>query len=171
MQGNLLVEEKEQNTWRILKQQGVSLSHLVIAKASLTAIVTLGISFITGIASGFGLFTSFLVCVFIIPALLIMLSIGTIVSLYSRNTIEVNLWATPVVIVFIALEIINQVLSNQGETVFIQILPNYLLYEGLSLIPTRPADAFLFPFLYNVVLSFLFIFIALFTMNKRKTDF
>lgn len=171
MMGYLVVEEKEQRTWRILHQQGIKLPTFVLVKALLTMIVTLALCFVIALLSGVSLLTTILISVYIVPCLLLMISIGTILAACSKNTIEVSFWGTPIIILFIALEIIYRLLSNHEWSQLIHVLPNHVFAQGLDLISNQPGAAFAFPFFYFIVLSGAFALLAFSILNKRKQTF
>ncbi|QQK79280.1 hypothetical protein HUG20_04840 [Salicibibacter cibi] len=171
MQGFLLAEEKEQQTWRILKQRRVQLYGLALVKVLLISVMTLSLVFFISVFNGLGFITSLLVCVFIIPALLILLSIGTIIGAYAHDKIEVGIWETPIVIIVIALEIIRESLLNNEWSTILAMLPNTQFYQGLALIQDQPSEAFLSPFIYFLLWSLGFVFLAAFVLHKRKQTF
>ncbi|AXF57133.1 hypothetical protein [Salicibibacter kimchii] len=171
IQGNLLVEEKEQQTWRILEQQGISLYGLTLVKALLPAAMTLFLTFLIAYSSGLSLGSTLLICIFIIPALFIMLSIGTIIAVYANNKIEVIIWEAPIIIIFISLEIINQVLMSSEYSTILSLFPYYHFIRGLLLIPDQPPEAFSVSFLYTLILSLVFVVLAVFVIHKRKQSF
>ncbi|QQK75318.1 hypothetical protein HUG15_06750 [Salicibibacter cibarius] len=171
MQGLLLAEEKEQQTWRILKEQGVYLYGIALVKAMPLFVITCVFVFFISIFSGLGFVTSLFVCIFITPALLVMLSIGTIVASYATDKIEVGIWEGPIIIIFIALEIMREFLPRDASFTPLGLLPNYQFYEGLTLITHQPTEAFLSHFIYFLLWAAGFVFLAAYVLHKRKHTF
>ena len=171
MMGFLLVQEKEQRTWRLLHQQGYKLTSLLFVKGLLAFALTLALCFIIPWLNGVSMFTSMLVLLYCIPCVVMMLSLGVILAALSKNTIEVSFWGTPIIIIFIALEIINRLLSNHEWSFLMNILPNHVFAQGLEGMSDEPGGAFVYPFFYFIPLSGGIALLARFTLYKRTHTF
>ncbi|WP_020621224.1 ABC transporter permease [Paenibacillus daejeonensis] len=171
MMGFLLVQEKEQRTWRLLHQQGYKLTSLLSVKALLACVITLASCFVIAWLGGVSLFFSILVVLYSIPCVLMMLSLGALLGALSKNTIEVSFWGTPIIIIFIALEIINRLLSNHEWSFLMKLLPNHVFAEGLENIVEAPGAAFVYPFFYFIFLAGVFALLALYMLRKRAYTF
>ncbi|PAD14965.1 hypothetical protein [Shouchella clausii] len=168
IQGNLLAEEKEQRTWRVLKQMGMHFYHLTIAKAFITISVTLLTIVVTTLLQGQTIFYTAMASLFTVPCIVIMICAGTLLGTYANNTVEVNLFGTPIVIFFIALEIITRFLSNIGLHSLANLMPNILFISGIDLIESGQIGAAFTSYFLLLVIWAVVAVIATRLLIKRK---
>ncbi|GAF12371.1 ABC transporter, permease [Bacillus sp. JCM 19046] len=171
MQGFILVEEKEQRTWRILRQQGITLFHLTLVKTLFTLFVSLLTMFGLVYAITLSLTEALLTSLFLIPVLLIMISFGTILAALFKNTIEVSLWGSPLFALLFVLELPNRFLYETAWYPYIELLPHSVFFQGIAIIRTEPAQAFLYPFLYLTITAILIIFLTNYVLRKKEATF
>ncbi len=131
MQGILIVEEKEQRTILRLEQVGFSLKEIFLSKMLLTFMTTVFILIIFFILYGEGFFFSLNIFILALPIIIVMLVAGTFLGMKTKNTIEISLYGTPIIILYFFIEglLMN---SNQDDMPWLAIFPNYHLHYGIS---------------------------------------
>src|SRR5690625_1036400 len=163
MQGNLMVEEREQRTFRRLTQAGISPKELMLSKMLLTFIVTVFILIIFSFLYNNGFVFSLKLLLLALPILITILVAGTFLGIKSKNTIEVSLYGIPVVILYFFVEglLMN---STQNEMPWLAVFPNYHLHYGIEQIYSNA------PFLIYLVVPtiWMIIIILLFGMWHKK---
>lgn len=130
MQGNLIVEEQEQQTILRLKQVGFSLKEIILSKMLITVMTTAFILIIFFILNGKGFFFSLKIFILSLPMMVIMLVVGTFLGMKTKNTIEVSLYGIPIILLYFFTEglLMN---SKQGDMPWLVIFPNYHLHYGI----------------------------------------
>lgn len=171
MQGFILVEEKEQRTWRVLQQNGTTLFHLTLVKTLFTLLVSIPIMLGIIYAVSLSIQTSLLTSLYLLPVMLIMISIGTILASLSKNTVEVSLWGSPILIILVSLELPNRMLYETDWYPYIELLPHSVFFQGLDLIRTNPSQAFLYPFIYLTITAALMMLLAYYFLRKHEATF
>lgn len=131
MQGNLVVEEKEQQTTRRLRQLSFTLKEMILPKMTLTFLTTMFVFFVFCLLYGSGAILNLKLFLLVFPFITIMLVVGTFLGMAVKNTIEVNLYAIPTILFYFFTEglLMN---SHKGEISWLKILPNYYLYHGIK---------------------------------------
>jgi|SRR5690625_1975770 len=133
MQGNLIVEESEQGTLKLLHQMKVHPVDIFIAKSLLTLVVSIIVFFISAIFYGYTLLSIFIGILFILPLFLMFLFFGTILGIISKNTIDVSLYGWAVVLLYFVFEGIVSYNTSSHPGILL-VLPNYHLFHGLQMI-------------------------------------
>lgn len=131
MQGNLVVEEKEQGTIRRLKQAGFSLKEILLSKMMVTFTTTVLILILFFVLYGNHLLFHLQLFILVLPMVMLMLIAGTFLGIKTRNTIEVSLYGSPIMIFYFFLEglLMN---SSRGEMSWLAIFPNYHIHYGID---------------------------------------
>ncbi|QQK81297.1 ABC transporter permease [Salicibibacter cibi] len=142
VQGNLIVEESEQGTLRLLQQMKVRPIDIFMAKSLLTLMVSIIVFIVSAVFYGYTLSSICAGILFSLPLLLMFLCLGTILGVISKNTVDVSLYGWPVILIYFVFEGI--VGYNTGsEPGILLALPNYHMFHGLQLIEQQEfASAF-----------------------------
>jgi len=131
MQGNLVVEEKEQGTIRRLKQAGFSLKEILLSKIMVTFTTTVLLLILFFVLHGNHLLFHLQLFILVLPIVIMMLTAGTFLGIKTKNTIEVSLYGTPIMIFYFFLEglLMN---SSKEEMSWLAIFPNYYIHYGIA---------------------------------------
>ncbi|QQK74881.1 ABC transporter permease [Salicibibacter cibarius] len=142
VQGNLIVEESEQGTLKLLYQMKVHPIDIFIAKSVLTFTLSTIVFVVSAIVYGYTPISIFAGLLFISPLLLMFLCLGTILGTMSKNTIDVSLYGWPVILIYFLLEGIVSYNTDSNPGILLA-LPNYHMFHGLQLIEQQEvASAF-----------------------------
>ncbi|MFB4212565.1 ABC transporter permease [Shouchella sp. JSM 1781072] len=153
-QGNLVVEEREQGTFRRLNQVGFSLKHMVVGKMFVTLFVTSILVFLFLLFYRFDPTISFNLIILSFPVVLIMILAGTFIGLNAKNTIDVSLYGTPLTLFYLFLE--GLLMSHQpGRMEWLGFFPNYHLYYGVT--SSNVTSHLLVPYLWMTIILLLFV--------------
>lgn len=160
-QGNLLVEEKEQQTLKLLRLQKVTYSELFIAKALVTYSFSLTLFLLAMLLHGYSFVTLIVSVFFTIPIFLLFIFIGAIIAEYASNTIEVSLYGWPVIFGYFAIE---GLINYSADSNLLFLLPNKHMEHGLILIEQQQ---WLDVLPYSVV-PLLWAVLAFFLLKKKR---
>ncbi|MDQ0273676.1 hypothetical protein [Cytobacillus purgationiresistens] len=163
VQGNLMVEEKEQNTERLLGLIKVKYINVFISKAIVTYILSYLLFVLAMVIHGYSFENFITASFFTIPFFLMFLFLGTIIAEASSNTIEVSLYGWPIFIVYFVIE---GLIYSSIESRFFYLFPNYHIERGFSLIEH---GEFLAVFNY-IYVPIIWMFIILFFLKKRRKN-
>lgn len=153
-QGNLVVEEREQGTFRRLNQVGFSLKHMIISKMIVTLFVTTILILLFLLSYRFNPIISFNLIILSFPVVLIMILAGTFIGLNAKNTIDVSLYGTPIALFYLFLE--GLLMSHHpGRMDWLALFPNYHLYYGVT--SSNVTSHLLVPYLWMTIILLLFI--------------
>ena len=150
MQGNLIVEEREQRTILRLEQVGISWKAVILSKMLVTFMTTALLLIIFLIFYGGGFFFSLQIFILAFPIVIIMLVAGTFLGIKTKNTIEISLFGMPIILLYFFVEglLMN---SNQGDMLWLAIFPNYHLHYGISQLESNE------PFLSYLAVPFIWL--------------
>lgn len=163
MQGNIIVEEKEQRTTRRLIQVGFSLREIIYSKIFITFLATAFFLMIFFVIYGIHPLTSLKMFVLSFPLILMMIMIGVILGLKTRNTIEVTLYGSPIALLY--LFIAGLLMNNErGEMSWLAFFPNYHLHYGIVQLQ---ANETILPYLV-VPYSWMVVCLLMFVLWFRK---
>lgn len=166
MQGNLIVEEREQRTILRLKQVGFSWKEIILSKMLVTFMTTAFTLSIFFIFYGGGFFFSFKIFILALPLVVIMLVSGTLLGMKTKNTIEISLFGMPIILLYFFVEglLMN---SNQGNMPWLAIFPNYHLHYGIIQLESNE------PFLSYLAVPFIWMaaVIIIFASWYKKRNF
>ncbi|GAK09503.1 ABC transporter permease [Geomicrobium sp. JCM 19038] len=131
IQGNILVEEREHRTLKVLQLYKVSRAELFLAKSAITLFIAMGLLLVAMIVFRYEFLHVVGGLLFSLPMLFMFLFLGTLLAEYSKNTIEVSLYGWPIIIVYFMLEgIVN---SNLNVNL-IKVFPNFHVTQGFDYI-------------------------------------
>lgn len=131
MQGNLVVEEKEQGTIRRLKQAGFSLKEILLSKMMVTFTTTVLILLLFFVLYGNHLLFHLQLFILVLPIVIMMLITGTFLGIKTKNTIEVSLYGSPIMIFYFFLE--GLLMNSSREAMpWLAIFPNYHIHYGID---------------------------------------
>jgi len=157
MQGNLIVEEREQRTILRLNHVGFSLKEVILSKMIVTFLTTVFILITFFIFYGGGFFFSLKIFILALPIVIIMLVAGTFLGIKTKNTIEISLFGMPIILLYFFVEglLMN---SNQGDMPWLAIFPNYHLHYGIiQLASNEPFLSYLaVPFIWMAAVIIVF---------------
>lgn len=131
MQGNLVVEEKEQGTIRRLKQAEFSLKEILFSKMMITFMTTVLILILFFVLYGNHMLFHLQLFILVLPIIMIMLVAGTFLGIKTKNTIEVSLYGSPIMIFYFFLEGLLMNSSREGMP-WLAIFPNYHIHYGID---------------------------------------
>lgn len=158
MQGHLMVEEQEQRTIRRLKQAGFSFKEIFLSKMLVTFTVTIFVLVIFSVLYGNHFFFIVKLFILVLPIVAIMLFVGTILGIKTKNTIEISLYGTPVILFYFFIEglLMN---SSKDSMPWLAVFPNYHLHYGIDqLYLNEPFLSYLaVPAIWMTAVIFLFI--------------
>lgn len=157
-QGNLIVEEWEQQTSRRLHQKGFSVKDLIFTKTLVTFFMTSVFIFLFILFYRFDPNISLNLLILSFPVVTIMILFGTFIGLQAKNTIDVNLYGAPFAIFYVFLE--SLLMNNEsGEMQWLKYFPNYHLYYGLTSSDLLPHLLIPYLWMFITLLAFLWWFI------------
>ncbi|EZH65301.1 hypothetical protein DH09_16830 [Bacillaceae bacterium JMAK1] len=131
VQGNILVEEREHQTLKVLQLYKVSRTELFFAKSAITLMIAMGLLLIAMIIFRYEFLHAIGGLLFSLPMLMMFLFLGTLLAEYSKNTIEVSLYGWPIIIVYFMLE---GVVNSNLNTILITVFPNFHVAQGFDYI-------------------------------------
>lgn len=130
MQGNLMVEEHEQNTNRVLRQAGVKPLEMILIKAFITALLTVLHLLAFFLLNGYSWIQIFKTLILVSPVIGMFLGIGTLLGQASKNTVDVSLYAWPIILFYFLVESLVMNLEPTSGLWFV-IIPNYHIHYGM----------------------------------------
>lgn len=159
-QGNLVVEEKEQNTLIVLQYRGMNYWDIILPKSILTLILFLIALTMWLFLYGYSLTTIIIGVIFISPLFIMFNAIGSMIGLISKNTVDVSLYGWPIILLYLLLDGVMYYPLVDRLNIFF-ITPNYHFHHGIQLlIQERYAEMFLHhsavPLVWAIILLYPF---------------
>jgi len=124
VQAAMIAEEKEKNTLRGLLLSPASTLEVLVGKSSLSAIVTIIVIIGSILLSGFEPPSIFLFSLNVFLCLIIYITLGTLLGLFSRNVMETTIIGMPVLMIFGVGSLLQNVVDSKILLKIISFLPN-----------------------------------------------
>ena len=124
VQAAMIAEEKEKNTLRGLLLSPASTLEVLVGKSALSAIVTIIVIIGSILLSGFEPPSIFLFSLNVFLCLIIYITLGTLLGLFSRNVMETTIIGMPVLMIFGVGSLLKNVVDSKILLKIISFLPN-----------------------------------------------
>ena len=124
VQAAMIAEEKEKNTLRGLLLSPASTLEVLVGKSALSAIVTIIVIIGSILLSGFEPPSIFLFSFNVFLCLIIYITLGTLLGLFSRNVMETTIIGMPVLMIFGVGSLLQNVVDSKILLKIISFLPN-----------------------------------------------
>lgn len=124
VQAAMIAEEKEKNTLRGLLLSPASTLEVLVGKSALSAIVTIIVIIGSILLSGFEPPSIFLFSLNVFLCLIIYITLGTLLGLFSRNVMETTIIGMPVLMIFGVGSLLQNVVDSKILLKIISFLPN-----------------------------------------------
>lgn len=147
-----MVEEREQNTGRVLRQAGVKPIEVVLIKTSITALLTVLHLLVFFLLNDYTLVQIFMTLLLVSPVTVLFLGLGALLGQASKNTVDVSLYAWPIILFYFLVESLVINLEPVSGRWFV-ILPNYHVHYGMVKLQSGELWAMylIVPFMWCVV--------------------
>ncbi|MED4319769.1 ABC transporter permease, partial [Priestia megaterium] len=167
----MVAEEKEKNTLRGLLLSPASTLEVLIGKSALSAIVTIIVIVASVFLSGFETPSIFLFSLNVLLCLIIYITVGTLLGLFSRTVMETTIIGMPVLMIFGVGSLIKSAVNNEILLKIISLLPNEQFDEIISQLSRNGGlSDVINNFLILVVWVLVMLAITFYTYGKRRFD-
>ncbi|MDR7246989.1 ABC transporter permease [Priestia megaterium] len=171
VQAAMVAEEKEKNTLRGLLLSPASTLEVLIGKSALSAIVTIIVIVASVFLSGFETPSIFLFSLNVLLCLIIYITVGTLLGLFSRTVMETTIIGMPVLMIFGVGSLIKSAVNNEILLKIISFLPNEQFDEIISQLSKNGGlSDVINNFLILVVWVLVMLAITFYTYGKRRFD-
>lgn len=166
-QGNLIVEEKEQRTTKLLSLAHVSFTHIFLTKALIVYVLSLILLVCSMVVNDFGFIDIISTSLLITPHFLLFILVGTIIGQLANNTIDVSIYGWPILLFYFAIDGITLSSSIFANLLF--IFPNAHVRNTLIAIQQGEVLSALPYLLVPVIWVFIFLFALRKIHNRQLT--
>ncbi|MGG4267153.1 ABC transporter permease [Peribacillus simplex] len=171
VQAAMVAEEKEKNTLRGLLLSPASTLEVLIGKSALSAIVTILVIVASVLLSGFETPSIFLFSLNVLLCLIIYITVGTLLGLFSRTVMETTIIGMPVLMIFGVGSLIKSAVNNEILLKIISFLPNEQFEEIISQLSKNGGlSDVINNFLILVVWVLVMLAITFYTYGKSRFD-
>jgi ABC-2 type transport system permease protein len=164
----LIVEEKEKRTLDFLLSSPASLKEIIAGKALTGVVYTLLISGLLLVINRQFIQNWLLTSLTIVLGLLLVVGIGLLIGSVLHNTMQVNTWASLVLILLLAPSFPSIALPTYADTVM-RVVPTYYLSEALKLSIAGTVSSQFWIHLAGVLgCTFVVFFAAVWALRRRS---
>ena len=155
----LIVEEKEKRTLDFLLSSPASLKEIIAGKAVTGVVYTILIAGLLLVINRQSVQSWPLTMLTVLVGLLFVVGVGLVIGSVLKNTMQVNTWASLVLIVLLAPSFPSLGMTGWFDTVM-RLIPTYYLTEALKLSMAGTASTQLWTYLTILLGSTLVVFLA-----------
>lgn len=140
LQCAIIAEEKEKNTLRGLMLSPATITEILAGKSAVTIVITLVITYISMLISGFSPSNLIPVIVGVVLSLVFFIALGTWLGLITRSVLEASIYILPVMFIF---GMSNMFIGFAEEYPFLKVLeytPAIQLFEIANITNGTIAD-------------------------------
>ncbi|RAV10790.1 ABC transporter permease [Paenibacillus contaminans] len=171
VQANMISEEKEKHTLRVLMLSPASTSEVLLGKSALTTLLTFivvaGCVFISDIQlAGLGF-----IAIMLLLSLVMFIAIGTIIGLVSRTVSETSITGLPVLLIFVMAPAFAPMLKQPLVSSAVRFLPTQHFMDAVIKLSQGVSVASMYSHLVNIVIwAALSLVVCYIVYGKKRFD-